>query len=168
MITLFFAILFTTLSVALPWREVVVEHGWNEITTKMQGFPWIVAIIVPGVFFLITLTVYIISSYGQRNYFVCITNKRILIRHGCFTNSYKQYSIENVSGNVAISCKQSIFDRRNETACNLHLYIELLPVGHNQLNIYTAALNNGYEFAKQIETTIKQNAKGKKTKTIEE
>lgn len=164
MIALFFAVLFTTLSLALPWREVKTHWG-----PEMRGFPWIVAVIVPGVFLLITITIYTISKLGEKNYFLCVTDKRILIRHGCFTNSYLQYSIENVSGNVSIACQQSIFDRKDENACNLHLNIELLPVGHGHLSIYTACLNNGYEMAKQIEKVVKDNAKANaKSKTIEE
>ena len=163
MLTLFFAVLFTTLSVALPWREVQTHWG-----PEMHGFPWIVAVIVPGVFLLITLTIFIICKSGEKNYFVCVTDKRILIRHGCFTNSYTQYSIENVSGNISVACNQSIFDRRNEKSAGLIIDIELLPVGHSRLTIWTAALNNGYEMAKQIEKVVKENAKKHKQKATKE
>ena len=93
--------LFTTLSIALPWREVENPSFFHP-EGSMVGFPWIVAIIVPGVFLLITIAIYVICKLGEKNYFVCVTDKRILIRHGCFTNSYLQYSIENVSGNIII------------------------------------------------------------------
>ncbi len=159
MLTLFFAVLFTTLSLALPWRQV--DTYWGP---EMRGFPWIVAIIVPGVFLLVTLIIFVIAKFGENNYFVCLTNKRVLIRYGAFSNSFKQYSIENVSGNISISCNQSAFDRRNEKSCGLIVDIELLPVGHSRLTIWTAALNNGYEMAKQIEKVVKDNSK-KKTKT---
>ena len=165
---IFFLILFGTLSWALPWREVVLERGWGETTTEMQGFPWIVAIIVPGVFLFITLLVYIFSKNGKDNYFVCLTNKRIIIRSGAFTNDFKQYSIENVSGNITTVCSQSIFDRGNEKTCALFLNIELLPVGHEKLNIWTAAVEDGYEFAKQIEKVVKDNAKTNKQKPVKE
>ena len=166
-IGLFFLALFGTLSIALPWREIENPTYFHP-EGSMVGFPWIVAVIVPGVFFIVTLTIYIVAKFGENNYFVCLTDKRILIRYGCFTNSYHQYSIENVSGNIEINCNQSIFDRRNEKACNIRLAIELLPVGHGKLTVWTAAVNNGYELAKQIEKVVKDNAKQNKPKTIKE
>ncbi len=164
---IFFLILFGTLSLALPWREVVIEHAW-ETTTEMQGFPWIVAIVVPGVFLFITLLIYIFSKNGKGNYFICLTNKRIIIRSGAFTNDFQQYSIENVSGNITTVCSQSIFDKGDENTCAMRLTIELLPVGHEKLNIWTAAVEDGYEFAKQIEKVVKENAKSNKQKPVKE
>lgn len=106
--------------------------------------------------------IYLISLKACSNYFVCLTNKRIIIRSGTFSNSYRQYSIDNVTGNITTTCFQSIWDKKDckEASCKIIASIELLPVGHDSVDIYTNySITNGYEMAKDIEKVIKSNAK---------
>lgn len=105
---------------------------------------------------------------GQKNYYVCLTNKRLIIRYGIFTNNFNYYSIENVSGNITTVCKQSIFDKDNENNCAVYCKIELLPVGHEQLMIFTSNLVDGYNFSKLLEKVVKENSKSKNLKVIKE
>lgn len=100
----------------------------------------------------------LISSKASKNYFVCLTDKRIIIRHGAFTTDYTYYAIDKVSGNITITCNQSIFERQNED-CALGIKIELLPVGHSNLHLWTPSLVNGYNLSKKIDKQVKANAK---------
>ena len=111
---------------------------------------------------IIILLDFILSLKTYSNYFICLTNKRIIIRYGTFTNNYKQYSIENVTGNIQTTCKQSIWDKKNskDASSSIGIEIELLPVGHDKIYISTSySIENGYEMAKEIEKVVKANAK---------
>ena len=45
---------------------------------------------------IIVLLNLIVSFKASSNYFICLTNKRIIIRYGTFTNNYNQYSIDTL------------------------------------------------------------------------
>lgn len=138
-----------------------VERSGNGIWSKpghYEGFPLWVLFLVSGILLAIVLLVWLISNKAAKNYFICLTNERIIIRHGAFTTDYTYYAIDNVSGNITINCNQSIFDQ-NDANCAMMINIELLPVGHSELFIFTPSIVNGYEFSKKIDKQIKNNAK---------
>ena len=117
--------------------------------------------IVTGIVIIMLLDI-IFSLKAYSNYFICLTNKRIIIRYGTFVNNYKQYSIDNVTGNIQTICKQSIWDKKDskDASSSIWVEIELLPVGHDKIYISTSySIENGYEMAKEIEKVIKANAK---------
>ena len=122
---------------------------------------WIMKYIFLGLFFITALSI-IFSMKKCSNYYICLTNKRIIIRYGIFTNNFSQYSIDNVTGNITTRCIQSIYDSKNgkNSSCIISANIELLPVGHKSISIYTFySIVNGYEMAKEIEKVVKSNAK---------
>lgn len=147
---------------------ITILFGGLAIGLSYEGFPWIVSIILIVLFIIITIVFYSMFKKGQKNYYVCLTNKRIIIRYGIFTNNFNYYSIENVSGNITTVCKQSIFDKENENNCAIYCNIELLPVGHGQLMIFTSNLVDGYNFSKLLEKVVKENSKSKNLKDIKE
>ena len=119
------------------------------------------------IYFMICITIIallkIITYYkAYSNYYFCLTNKRIIIRYGTFTNNYNQYSIENVTGNIKTSCTQSIWDKKDgkDASGKVSASIELLPVGHGSIYISTRySIENAYEMTKEIERVVKNNAK---------
>ena len=119
---------------------------------------WLNAIYVLLVLFNVAVTITFRMKF-VRNYFICLTDKRVIIRKGIFTTDYEKFSIENVSGNIEVKTNQSVFDRANEGACDIHADIELLPVGHGKLNIWTSNINNGLKFSELLEEVVKNNAK---------
>lgn len=133
-----------------------------------QGFPWIVPVVIILFFTTLTIVLNCLFKRGQQNYYACLTNKRVIIKHGIFNNNFNYYSIENVSGNITINCMQSIFDENRDNDCAILAKIELLPVGHEQLLICTSNLANGYNFAKQLENVVKENSKSNNLKIIKE
>ena len=149
----FFTTLFTILAVALPYRPASEDNFFAE------GFPPIVTIIFACVTFGIFLIALILSIIGSKKYYVCLTSKRVIIRSGVFNVSYTNHAIEKVSGNISVRCGKSILDNSDENSCSVACRIELMPVGHGSINIFTASIDKGYEFAKQLETIVAQNAK---------
>ena len=163
---LFPAILFVVITtiltiVAICNPRYYVKGTYNGFFTTpghYEGFPLWVLFLISGILLTILLVVWIISHKASKNYFVCLTNERLIIRHGAFTTDYTYYAIDKVSGNITINCNQSIFDNK-DNSCAISLKIELLPVGHGELFICTPSLINGYEFSKKIDKQIKTNAK---------
>ena len=128
-----------------------------------------IGLIVIASLLLLFWILYILMMLKYRkNYYIALTDTRIIERKGIININYTSYDIINVSGNITIEQKRTIFDRKNENACSLYMKIELLPVGHNELNIYTAFVENGYELSKIIEKQVKANAKKANKKSIKE
>ena len=120
-------------------------------------------IILPLVLTAVTvLLIILIGKKFLKNYYVCLTNERVIIRKGLFTVNFDKYSISKVSGNIEVNTKQLLFDRKNETSCRVFATIELLPVGHGKIYISTESLNNGLKFSELLEKTVKENAKKQK------
>lgn len=122
------------------------------------GFPLWVLYLVSGSILAVLLLVLLISCMASKNYYICLTDKRIITRHGAFTTDYTYYAIDKVSGNITINCNQSIFDK-SKNSCALYIKVELLPVGHSDLQIWTPSLIEGYDFSKKVDKQIKNNAK---------
>lgn len=155
---LFPAILFVVAIIVLTIVANCIPERRDYLGYYRSGFPLWVLFLVSGVLLIILLIILAILYKASKNYFICLTNERIIIRHGIFTTDYTYYAIDKVSGNITIDCRQSIFDRREDT-CALNLKIELLPVGHDHLSIFTPSIVNGYEFSKKIDKQVKDNAK---------
>ena len=121
-----------------------------------NGLPILIGIVI-----IIPLMILMISVFlrGARNYCICLTNKRIIVRRRIFTTKFSYYSIEKVTGNVETHCSQSFLDRKNEKICGIIAAIELYPVGHGKISILTPSLIEGQEFAKRMEKQVKENAK---------
>ena len=148
--------------------DPVILHGYVlHEGYYAGGFPLWIVFLVSGIFLFILLLVAGISYRASQNYFICLTDKRIITRHGSFSTDYTYYAIEKVSGNIKINCDQSVFDQK-ESDCSLQINIELLPVGHGELVIFTPSLVNGYEFSKKIDSQIKANAELNSEKQIKE
>lgn len=167
-LTAFVTILFSILAATLPYKYV--GKGWygdSYTTTGYIGFPWFAILIGGGILLLITLFVLYCAIKGSKNYYACITNERVIIRYGTFATKYTNYSIEKVSGNISTHCAKSVFDSYNENACSITASIELMPVGHSRVNLFIKTLDDGYDFAKTLEETVKANAQkqSKTTKT---
>ncbi len=167
-LTTFVTVLFSILAATLPYKYV--GKGWygdSYTTTGYIGFPWFAILIGGGVLLLITLFVLFCAIKGSNNYYACLTNERVIIRYGAFATKYVNYSIEKVSGNMSIHCAKSIFDSNNENACRVSAFIELWPVGHSHINLGIQTIDDGYDFAKTLEATVKANAQKllKETKT---
>ena len=145
-----------------------IDSLWVNKHGHYVGLPLWVVFLVSGLLLLILLITWIMAYKSSNNYFICLTNKRIIVRRGIFTTDYTYYAIDNVSGNITINCDQSIFDKKIENACSLFLTIELLPVGHGELRLYTPSVLNGYSFAKNIDKQIKENSKPINAQTIKE
>ncbi len=126
-----------------------------------EGFPLWVLFLVSGILLTTLIINIIMSTKASENYFICLTNKRIIVRHGIFTTNYTYYAIDKVSGNITINCNQSIFNNK-DNICSLRIEIELLPVGHSNLLILTPSIIDGCEFSKKIDKQIKNNAKSPK------
>ena len=108
---------------------------------------------------IIMSIVALIARLGCRNYCVCITKSRVIIRKGIITTNYSNFAIEKVSGNIRIEIKESFFDKSNDKSCYVNASIELLPVGHGRVHIMSEAIKDGYKFAKLIEKQVKENSK---------
>ncbi|MGN0960905.1 MAG: PH domain-containing protein [Christensenellales bacterium] len=160
------AILFAVVTIILTIVAICNPRHYVEGTVVgtwakpgyYEGFPLWVLFLVSGILLTILLLVWFISNKASKNYFICLTNKRIIIRHGAFTTDYTYYAIDKVSGNITISCNQSIFDKQDNN-CAMNIEIELLPVGHGKLLIWTPSIVNGYEFSKKIDKQVRDNAK---------
>lgn len=163
---LFPAILFALVTIILTIVAIYNPYHYVKGTGSgiwatpgyYEGFPLWILYLVSGVLLTVLLLVWFISSKASKNYFICLTNERIIIRHGAFTTDYTYYAIDKVSGNITINCNQSIFDKQDNN-CALDIKIELLPVGHGELLIWTPSIVDGYEFSKKIDKQIKENAK---------
>lgn len=160
------AILFAIVTIILTIVAICnprhyVEGIETELWTKpghYEGFSLWVLFLVSGILFAFLLVYLLVSIKESKNYFICLTNERIIMRHGAFTTDYTYYAIDKVSGNITINCNQSIFDKPANN-CAINIKIELLPVGHGELLIYTPSVVNGYEFSKKIDKQVKDNAK---------
>lgn len=159
-------IVLTIVAVTNPRHYVDGNSYWRD-SGHYEGFPSFVVFIVSGVLLFVDLIVFVISLYASKNYFICLTDKRIIVRHGAFTTNYTYYAIDNVSGNITIRCNQSIFDRNSDN-CSLCVQIELLPVGHSGVLVWTPSIVNGHEFSKKIDKQVKVNAKRTTGSTIKE
>lgn len=129
-------------------------------TSLTNNLSWINYVSI-GIAIIILLNI-IFSVKAYSNYFLCLTNKRIIIRYGSFTNNYSQYSIDNVTGNIQTICTQSIWDKKDGKNASGIIFatIELLPVGHKSIYISTRySIENSFEMAKEIEKVVKSNAK---------
>ena len=158
-------IVLTILAIVYP-RQHVQSAGYFE-RPGYVGLPLWVLFLVSGILLAILLVVWLLSHKASKNYYICLTDKRIIIRHGVFTTNYKYYAIDKVSGNITINCQQSIFER-NTNCCALYLEIELLPVGHTGLRIWLPSIVDGYEFSKKIDAQIKENSATAKAITTKE
>ena len=158
----------TVVAILNPRHYVEDDMGFFGTKGHYEGFNIWVLFLVSGVLLAIFATTLVISVKSSRNYLICLTDKRIIVKHGAFTTNFTYYSIENVSGNITIVCNQSIFDNKETKDCSLSLNIELLPVGHSGLTIWTPSIINGYEFSKIIDAQIKENSKLLKNNTIKE
>ena len=141
-------------------EEKIVGSSPIPIPGHFEGFPWWVVFLVSGILLVVVLLICLFAYKLAKNYYICLTNKRIITRHGLFTTNYSYYAIDNVSGNITTKCIQSIFEK-NEKSCSLSINIELLPVGHGKLDILTPSIMNGFEFSKNIDKIIKINSKQK-------
>ena len=159
-LSLIATLVLTIISIANPWKEITETQWWtgNEVVTGHTGFPWFVTLIVLVGLVLLLSGLYVLLKKAQSNYFVCLTEKRIIIRKGMFKIDYNSYNLENVSGNIVCNCSRSVFDNQ-ENSCSIFCTIELLPVGHNKLFISFPSLNNGYDFAKSLENIVHSNSK---------
>ena len=120
-------------------------------------------IILPLVMTAVTVLLFVLLKRKYlKNYFICLTNERVIVRTGLFTINFEKYIISKVSGNIEISTIQLFFDRKNETSCRVGAHIELLPVGHGTIGIRTESLNNGLKFSELLEKIVKENAKKQK------
>ncbi|MCQ2555801.1 MAG: hypothetical protein MJ149_00520 [Clostridia bacterium] len=119
---------------------------------------WIALAVVVTLFVILVTLIAIFNKKASKNYEVCLTNKRLIIKHGVFTNDYDFYSIEQVTGNIQTFCNQSIFNKKDDV-CNVCCDIELYPVGHNNLSIFIKCILDGNKFAKKVESVVKANAK---------
>ena len=161
-------IILTIIAAVFPRHYVEETTGFWAEPAHYEGFPLWVLFLVSGILLCVVLLVGFIAYKSAKNYHVCLTNKRIIIRHGAFTTDYTFLAIDKVSGNITIRCNQSIFDKKNSSICALIVQIELLPVGHSGLIIATPSIIDGYEFSKKIDKQVKENAKSIKMSAIEE
>ena len=124
-------------------------------------------LLMPGLFFILAIVFGVLASKAGKNYAVCLTQKRVIIKHGIFTKNYRTFLIERVTGNIVSSCTQSILNRK-DTAVSLNVRIELYPVGHNNVTIYTQPIFDGRDFLNKIEEVVKKNSEELKIEQIKE
>ena len=124
-------------------------------------------LIMPGLFYILAAIFGILASKAGKNYAVCLTQKRVIVKYGIFTKNYRTFLIERVTGNIVSTCNQSFFNRK-DTAVSLNVRIELYPVGHNNVTIYTQPIFDGRDFLNKIEEVVKKNSEELKIEQIKE
>ena len=156
----------TIVAIVCP-RRFVPSDGSFWSRDHYAGMPLWVLFLVSGVLLAIFGLVFFLSYKSANNYYIALTEKRIIIRRGALTTDFSYLAIDKVSGNIQITCNQSIFDR-NENNCALYISIELLPVGHRGISIATPPIVDGYNFSMAIDKQVKENAKLQTIQTIKE
>lgn len=96
---------------------------------------------------------------SKKNYHVCLTDSRIIIRHGVFGINFDEHDIENFSN---VKTGQSVFERDADSNC-CHLQIEKTSFHMNSngrqipQSINISTIKNGYDLSKRIVSAKKNN-----------
>jgi len=89
---------------------------------------------------------YIYQHASAKKYFVCLTNKRLIVKKGVWTTNYDIYALNNLSN---IYNKQTIFD--NENSCSIVCELKSASVNDHTPSFKIYSIQNGFEFSKLIQ-----------------
>lgn len=100
-----------------------------------------------------------LGRISKKNYHVCLTDSRLIVRHGVFGLHYKEYDVENF-GNVRTA--QLSFERGgNSNSCRIRIErttFHLNSQGQQETGaISISTIKNGYDLAKRIMSAKKNN-----------
>lgn len=114
-----------------------------------------------GIYYVFILSIvliptFIVSILGSANTFLCITNKRIIKRHGAFNNKFIHYSLKNVG---TINVTGELFDSRGAMAsANLSVTIKDFASNENSSAILNViSLRGAYDAYKLLSGLVEGN-----------
>jgi len=100
----------------------------------------------------------IFGFLSKKNFFVCLTDSRLIVRRGIAGVHFNEFDIENFSN---IRTGQSVYEKRDPNNCHIEIERTSFHMMQNGMQIpqtvKLATVKNGFDLAKKISSAKKNN-----------